>query len=251
MNADSQPRIGIDRFLARRWVDRALSLRGSIDDPEECRRLFIDWLSQEIQGKEALRKTENQIRRMWLVDDDVATVLRRRAISLASSGSDVETMILQLGMANTVFPGFHEVSVAAGRLAAIQGEFTSTEVTDRVTEKFANPNSIPRTVNRILQTLLDWGFVGKRLRFFSLVPASISNARIAEWLMIALLTARQDGPVSLAELGSLPELLGVQIPNGREIIQNSHILTIVRNGSSTEMVKIRPDDPRGTIYQSL
>jgi hypothetical protein len=222
------PRLGIDRFLALRWVDMALEMRMVTDATSSARKQFRAWLSQEIEGNVSADKTAYQINRIWLIDDDPFDNLRKMAISNGLANDHRYRPVLHFGLAINVFPLFVEVCKATGRLLNLQPTCTNHDIVQRVQEKFGNPESVKRASRRVLQTLFDWGLLIDRDGSISIQEFTITDQLIIEWLITALITSQSTDKIPLVDVVKVPELLGIRFEDARSAIRSASTLRIER-----------------------
>jgi len=234
------PRLGIDRFLALRWVDMALELRMVADEISNARKQFRTWLSQEIDGQISADKTAYQINRIWLIDDDPFRNLRRIALSNGLVNDRRNWPILHYGLAINVFPLFTDVCQATGRLLNLQPTCTSRDIYQRVQEKYGNPASVEQASRRALQTLIDWGFLRNDDGSISIQEIPMTDSLIIEWLLTALMSAKSIDKTPLTDAVKASELLGIQLLDARSAIRLSSRLRIERI-LNVEMVMMMND----------
>lgn len=222
------PRLGIDRFLALRWVDMAFELFLMHSEKSKARQQFRSWLIREIAGKESADKTASQISRIWLNDQDPFTNLRSMALSNDLADKREYWPILHYGLAINVFPLLADVCRASGRLLNLQSTCTSRDIYLRIQEKYGNPASVEQASRRTLQTLIDWGFLLNNDANLSMQIFSITDPLITEWLLIALMSAQSLDKIPLADAVRAPELLGIQLLDVRSAIRSTSHLSIER-----------------------
>jgi hypothetical protein len=111
-------------------------------------------------------------------------------------------------------------------------------VVERVLENFGNTSSIPRAVARIIQTLEDWGFIEIEPKSLMLKRIELKEQKTAAWLITALVMANNGNGIIFSELPILPEKLGIQLPNPREVVRESENLVINRNLQGLEVITV-------------
>ena len=74
--------IGFDRYLKRSWLDYCFQLMASGTSPENARALFLDFLAEELPGKDGRRKTFTVMRRIWVSPMEPLSPLRDDALKL-------------------------------------------------------------------------------------------------------------------------------------------------------------------------
>jgi len=223
---DQRTGLGFDRFMALRWVDMALEARLAHHDPDLAFRQLKQWLSKEISGKETARKAASQTRRLWLARGDQHDKLRQQVINNGLAENTSFRPILHYGLALNVFPLFLAVCQTTGRLLNLQTSCRRDDIYQRILEIYGNPTSTSAATKHVIQTLVDWGFLLKKGKELSAKEISIDDANLTQWLIEALLTARQAEKLPLADLVKSSELLGIRFQDVRSAIRSASYLRI-------------------------
>lgn len=218
--------LGFDRFMALRWVDMALEAFLAHHDPDVAFRQLKEWLSKEISGKETVRKTATQTRRLWLAKGDQHDELRRQVINNGLAENVAFWPILHYGLALNAFPLFRNVCQTTGRLLNLQASCHREDIYRRIQEIYGNPASTGAATRHVIQTLVDWGFLLEKDKEISAKEIRIDEANLTQWLVEALLRARQVEKLPLADLTKLPELLGIRFKDVRSAIRSASHLRI-------------------------
>lgn len=232
--------IGIDRFISLKWANYSLDVFASDSNGQDRYALLQSWLTTEIKGIETARKTSNQLKRLWF-DVDMFQPLRTEVAKSAFIDYPVYRPILHYGMAINVFPLFRDVSVVIGTLSNLQGFCSRQQIHQRILEKYSNPISVPRAVDRVLQSLVDWGLIHTQKGVVSLIPLEVTDPEMVAWLIMAITIAQPGQKILLSDLSSLPELLGVTITNVRDVIRTSEAMHLDRDVSYLEVVALEQE----------
>jgi hypothetical protein len=231
--------IGLDRFLAKDWVDYSLDLFLSSYDDDQNYQLLKDYLQTAIPGKESARKTGNQLKRLWLTTIEPDDYLRKSAKEILMNHQVEDTTLFNLGMALNVFPIFKETCRRIGELNRLQVEVNKQTIVDRVFENFVNPTSIPRIVARVLQTLVDWGLIEEHQGNIHIKNLEINDPLVSSWFISALLNMDSRVDISLNDFIHLPVKMGVSIPDIRSHLQSATNLSIRRGLTGEEIITVR------------
>ena len=222
------PRLGFDRYMALRWVNMALELRLLNQDPDHAFHQLKGWLSKEISGKETARKTTNQIRQVWLAQQDLCDELRRQAIDDGLVEDAGYRSLLHHGLCINIFPLFWDVCQVTGRLLNLQDFCQRSDIHQRVLERYGSPVSTKLAINRAIQTLIDWGLLVEEKGAISTKEIDVDNKKLAQWLIVALISAQSTAKLPLIDVSKAPELLGIRFTDARTAIRSSAILRIER-----------------------
>lgn len=230
--------VGADRFLALKWANYAFELFQTQQDETFLYQSLRAYLNSEIEGAETIRKTSNHLKRLWLTKDDPYQPLRTAALSLPYNSFPELLSVIHLGLAMNVFPIYRETLRAIGTLERVIDPIPKQAVIDRVLETFGNSSSIPRSVSRVIQTLEDWLLISVEPKAIKLKQTEIKEKPLAAWLITALVLANNNKGIQLSDLALIPEKLGIQLLNPREIVRESERLSVIRNLQGMELIKI-------------
>jgi hypothetical protein len=231
-------KIGFDRFIKLKWADYAFELYLSALDEEEKYQALKTYLQHEIEGVETARKTANQLKRLWLSQEDGFQGLRESAASVYHQMMSADLPIIHFGMLLNVSPVFRETNQRIGELSAIQQVISPNSIISRVSQSMLSPSSIPRVVSRVIQTLADWNILEAKKEEVRLREISITDPVICSWFIRALMTSEDKREISIHHLAEIPIKLGIRFVDLRSIIQNSDQFMLRRNASGEDLVVI-------------
>jgi hypothetical protein len=234
--SDKKISIGFDRYLALEWANYSLELYLSGNTESQNYDSLKSYLDREIIGKESSRKTANQLKRLWLNENDGNEFLRKEAREILKIQPNLDRAFFHLGMALNAYPIFKEICRKAGELSEIQTSLTNKIIIDRVNETYLNPSSIPRIVSRVIQTLEDWGFIQNVRGSINIQEILIENQAFGSWLIRALMLSRNLGEISLREIEQAPEKMGIRFVGIRNIVDTDSSLSIRRNLTGEEVI---------------
>lgn len=217
--------LGFDRFMALQWVDMALETRLACCDSNIAFVQLKEWLSKEC-GKETARKTATQIHRLWLVIGDQHDKLRQQVFDNRLVENTTFWPILHYGLSLNVFPLFWNVCQITGRLLNLQTSCRREDIYQRIQEIYSNPVSTIAATRRVIQTLLDWGFLVEKNKEILAKEIYVDDVYLTQWLVEALLTARQVEKLPFADLAKSSELLGIHLQDVRSATRSASHLRI-------------------------
>ena len=239
MMAYKEISVGADRFLALQWANFAYELFMSTKDQEASRKELHDYLENQMVGQVSTRKTANQLDRLWLSSNDPYTNLRDMTASFSHPKDIAQMPVLHLGMAINVFPIYRETVRVIGTLERITDQISTKAISVRLVEKFPTTSSIPRTVDRVLQTLKDWGFVEIAEGSVTVRDVLLQDPKLVNWFILALLKATGQNEIILSELEICPFKLGINFIHPRSVVTESEELNLSRNHLGAEVVRIK------------
>ena len=202
------PHIGFDRFIPLAWAGLALRVRAGLEPAEALPAL----LAREVPGQAGRSKSRAILRGLWLEPRPGLEEFADRGAALAARASEQDggpvAAVLCWGMAMAAYPFFGKVAESIGRLLALQGDSTRTELHRRVAEVYGERETAYRAANRVLQTQADWGgltWQARGQRVSRPEALDIADEALIVWLIEALV--RYGGrAVAVAAVPSAPAL---------------------------------------------
>lgn len=184
--------IGFDRLVKLKWAeDLAWRMQAGAIDEAELRAALKDViLMTDLPQSETRRKTSTVMLRSFVRVNPEHEALRDGALKLLPSLTVAEAKALYWGLMLMAFPLFEDVAVNIGRLIEVQGEAPIKLVHRRVVEKWGQRGSLPSSINRVIQTMAEWGLirVDKKKRLLSPVSSVVLGKDVSLWLAKVVLT---------------------------------------------------------------
>lgn len=234
--------VGFDRFIDLEWSEFALDLAAQPSMRKQDRIIELKtYLSNFIDGNDAVWKTANVLTRLWLDTNIDSPELREEAIQIHKKGGKLEKVVLHWGMSLSVFPLFKDTAVQVGRLCDLQGSFHRNEIHARLLENYSNFGTLPRAVNRILQSMENWETLEKtNIRAYEKNCIRIINPEIEQWLIEVAINSSTHRRILFNDLFRLPELFPYRL-NGeiRGLISKSKYIHLERDGNNLEYLSAR------------
>ncbi len=225
-----------ERFLRYSWAEHALELAVKGESSHSLR----EWLSTEGLKGDSARRTANVLSWLWFPKDEAALRLRDEAVRLFPQLTLEERRALHWGMAIFVFPTFRQTAQICGRLLRLQGECSKQEVITRVLERYSNQTTIKRSVERILQTLTDWGVLNSSAGIYqSCPPLTLAQPELCRWLLWSVLGSMPEHYWLVTDLINATEIFPFRLIGAEQVLHESPLFSLHRNSHGEEIVGIR------------
>lgn len=237
MHNNSYLAIGFDRYISLDWANHALELAISRHSPNS----LDAWLHGQISGQESASRTAQLLRNLWFKKRRETDTIRDKALDIASKTTPSQWLVLHWGMALASFPFFQNTISIIGRLLRLQGVFNTTEVRQRLMEAYSNKGTVPRALNRGVQTLGNWGVIHRTQKnaWQALPRIPIGDTQILAWLLRCAISREADRHFHAADLLRLPELFPFEIADaGMRAITESPDFVVMREGMNHEYVSL-------------
>lgn len=233
------PLIGFDRYVDIEWCRSALDAAATHRSIEVVR----DQVATTLPGIESQRKTLDVLKRVSTKPFEHLDDFIGRGIDIYKRlGQDV-VLSLIWGASIASYPFFGKTSETAGRLLALQGDFSIKELQRRMAEQYGDRSGIERAVARVLQSQESWQALARdetAKRVVKLQSVVIDDGELTAWLIEA--AVRYAGkPVSVPNLQSLPVLFPFNLTRPLAyVVSNSANLLLRSEGPSNQFAALRP-----------
>jgi hypothetical protein len=195
--------VGFDRELKKSWLDLTARLVTAGVTDKELKTELDSSLEGELSDNGCVRgakgKTITVLMKLWGKVPANVQSLRDEAIKIMAL-SPADSLLFHWGLAMAVYPYFYDAVENVGRLASLQGSFSVSQLQRRMREKYGERETVSRAVNRLVQSLLEWGVIEElpEKRTFKTAKAiTVQDANITVWGLEASLiaTGNKSGPV--------------------------------------------------------
>ena len=231
--------VGLDRKVKRIWLDAALDRLGLERDDVSLRAFMNEQLKESLPSKESRAKALAIILRVWSTIPPERMHLRDRAIELLPQISGHERVWLHWGMTALAYPFFRDGVEVIGRLLALQDDFTTSHLQDRIVAAWGDRVTCKLAARYLLNTLVDWEILRTTESQGHFLPANklkSESSAMQLWLLEALLTASESNEIEAQQLLRLPEAFPFAITVGVAELRKSETLAIHRQGLDMDMV---------------
>lgn len=178
-------RIGFDRLIRLRWLDRAALLAAELRDTDALHQAMLAQLAGELPGVDARRKTANVLTRIWWRVPEEHVPLRDEALAQIKACTPEERLLFHWGMCLLAYPIFRDVAATVGRLSRLQGAFRQAQVVSRISAEWGNRSTLETAVPRIVLSMADWGVLvvaEEKGTYRASLPLAMAQPRAASWL---------------------------------------------------------------------
>lgn len=237
--------IGFDRELKLKWLNTTVDLVLQGLTEKEILARLKDILEGELTDggtRGAKGKTITVLLRIWIKVPDIVKPLRDDAVRLIRQ-PDSNRLVLHWGLCLASYPFFAFVAETIGRLAKLQGNFSPIHIQRRAKEQYGERETVTRSVNRIIQSLADWGVIKEtnEKRIFEIEkPLPIKNNSYKRWLIEAVLVSSGKNSAPLKAIVNHSSLFPFNITfSNPRLVEESERLELFHYGLDEEIVTLR------------
>lgn len=188
--------VGFDRKISLDWLEATAAWTAEGCSPSQLRSKLYDLLDGEVRGMKAKANTISVLMHVWAQVPADRTSLRDDGLGLLENGKKRERLALHWGMCLATYPFFRSVATATGRLVAVQGTASLSQITRRVTQEWGERSTVTRAVQRVVRSLVLWKALTEEQDRGVFAPGRSVRLPEAEPLALWLLEA------ALTEVGS-------------------------------------------------
>lgn len=234
--------VGISLKIKRKWLDSTLDRLTKTTDEAEL-RLFLDkQLKDELPGSEGRAKTAGIVLRIWSSVPPQRLALRDRAVAMLRHIPGQERIWLHWGMTALAYPFFRDTAEVVGRLLALQDDFTTAQVRNRIITSWGDRATSRDAAQYLLNTLVDWEVLRatkQKGQFLLARKLTAASPELQLWLLEALLAASAADEIEAQQLLRLPESFPFTIGVGVADLRRHEGFNIHRQGLDMDMVALR------------
>jgi len=238
--------IGFDRRIDVEWLDAAAAqvvVGASPDQVREYLRGLLDGVVAGEQSNSARGKTITVLSHIWSQVPDQALGLRQRAREQLQRAEASQRLAIHWAMMLGTYPFFADVSSAAGRLLALQGEFSLALITRRLVDSWGERSTLARAAQRIIRSMVQWGVLNDTeapgIYKTSGVRRAVST-EVAELLVEALLIDSEHETMPLGQLVGHPAAFPFDLKVSGAELRRSAPFRVDRLGLDADMVGLAP-----------
>lgn len=239
-------KIRLDRSLDIEWLDAIAALVANNADEHHIGSSLIEMLSATLSGGgkhgTACYKTAKVLFRSWVGVPRELEGFRNRASKVFPTLEADERLALHWAMLLANYQFFGDVTKHTGRLLALQGNCSLSQITRRMQETWGDRSTVTRATQRLLRSIVQWGVLRDTDRRGVYVQASEQVAvpeKLATLLLEALLR-HERRPLPIHQLDRQPTVFPFRFRLGTHQIQESQQFELFLQGLDTELVALAP-----------
>lgn len=238
--------IGFDRKIDLAWLNATADWAAKRLPPEEIRWRLEELLADRVAGDgphSARGKTMTVLLHVWVLVPDHLVPLRNDGIALLQQRSGQGRLPLHWGMCAATYPFFRDVAATTGRLLALQGTATLSQITRRLTEIWGERSTVIRAVQRVMRSMVEWGTLQEtsdrgvfRGQSRIAVPA---RDPVGLWMLGATLGASERSSRLLGSLATDTSLFPFNLNVSAQEVREHPIFETHPQGSGDDLVTLR------------
>jgi len=235
MNAIARTTISFDRKIEIEWLDAVAGCVAAGQAPGEVRKFLLGFLEGAVAGDSVHRgrgKTLTVLSRIWLTVPEHALPLRKAALQCIGSATSEERVAIHWAMAIGTYPFFCDVAANVGKLLALNGHANLSQVGRRMTESWGDRSTLPRAIQRVLRSMVQWGAVRE-----GPAKGTFVADQIGELLLRAVLVSHGRG-MSLSQLTGHPSLFPFGIHLSATAMRKSGCIQVQREGDQSDFIDL-------------
>ncbi len=235
--------IGLDRSIRLEWLDAVAGQLAAGASAKQARDYAWQLLQGVVAGKTAQSargKTLTVLSRVWLTVPAAAEALRDSAVPLVSRASVEERLAIHWAMMSAAYPFFVDIAANIGKLIALNGEFSLSQLTRRLVDVWGDRSTLRPAAQRAVRSMVQWGVLRDSKspgQYLPLQKRIAVSAEVAELLVEGLLIASGRG-VPLNQLLSHPAAFPFDVRLDPARLRRSPRLQLHRQGDQTDFIEV-------------
>lgn len=232
--------IGFDRRLHKEWLDAAAALMAEGKSSTEVRERLKQLLGPD-QGKEAVQKTLIVLGRLWWTAPKDLAPAQARSLSLLPEVGPEERIAIYWALCMAVYPFFLDTARLTGRLLRLQGEVKLQQLEIRMAELWGDRETIPRAVQRVTRSMVQWDVLQdtERAGVYRPAPPVCVKGDLGALLVEGLLRGQPDGGLTGQQLDGHPALFPFEVAVRPYDLRQRQEFEVIRQGVDMEFITLR------------
>ena len=233
--------VGISQKIKRAWLDAVLDRLIQTTDETDLRTFLDQYLKNDLPGKESRAKAAGIVLRIWSGITFERVSLRERAVALLPRLSGQERLWLHWGMAALAYPFFRDTAEVVGRLLALQNDFTTAQVQDRMLTAWGDRATNKEAVQKLITSFVEWEVLRatKQGHFHLARKMTTRIPDLQLWLLEAMLNASAADEIEAQQLLRLPESFPFIMNIGVADLRRYESFNLHRQGLDMDMIALR------------
>ncbi|HYF91543.1 MAG TPA: hypothetical protein VD969_04775 [Symbiobacteriaceae bacterium] len=232
--------IGFDRRLNKEWLDAAAALVAEGRPVSEVRERLKQLLSPE-QGPEAVEKTLIVLGRLWWRAPQDLVPMQTRALTLLPTVEPKERIAIYWALCMAIYPLFLDTARLTGRLLGLQGEAKLQQLGVRVADLWGDRETIPRAVQRITRSMVQWGVLcdTEQAGVYRQASPIAVKGDLGALLVEGLLLGHTDGGLTREQVDGHPALFPFELGVRPYELRQRSEFEVFRQGVDMEFIRLK------------
>jgi hypothetical protein len=235
--------IGFDRTIHLEWLDIAAARVSRGETRADTRKVLWDFLKDIVPGNtnnSGRGKTVTVLTRIWLTVPSQVEPLRAMALKYLESANGQNRLAIHWAMVLATHPFFFDVAKHIGRLLALHGQASRSQIKRRMTESWGDRSTLERTVQHVLKSMAQWGVLHAGSEKGSIVaardPIYVSD-EISGLLVHGMLLGQGSG-MPLSHLLRHPAIFPFELRLNAAMLRKHHFVRVQRHGDQSDFVEL-------------
>ncbi len=241
--------IGIKQAIRFEWMQKSANLLLAGLDAKTIRQELHEFLAdRKGNGTEGERSDQtrtfvvNNLMKIWASPDPELISFRDASLALLRESPSM-ALAVHWGMISAVYPFWFNVARQTGRLLALQGQVTQSQIINRLKEQYGDRQTVSRYARFVIRSFVAWGALKDSEAngcYEKAVPVSIAEPNLAILMFEAALLATPEANGVLKVLLNNPAFFPFQFPvlTGDFVSMRSERIDVIRYGLDDELLKL-------------
>ncbi len=233
------------RRIDTEWLDAIAASVAAGDDEATMRAKLFKLLDGVVAGGQkrnsACQKTISVLSGVWFRVVPEMTEARDHAAGLLDVVDPRQRIAIHWALMLGAFPFFVDVAANSGRLLALQGDFSLSQLTRRMRETWGERSTLDRATQRVIRSMVQWGVLvdAESKGNYTSAPNRISVSGELSQLLLEGLLVDQDGEVlPLNQAIGAAALFPFEVQLAVSEIRGSRRFEIFRQGLDVDVVRL-------------
>lgn len=216
--------IGLSRAIKVEWLNKTVELIKQGKTELEIKYLLNEYLSFEISSPTNLRKTREILMSIWVRTPNEYISIREHALDAFDKTED--KLSVHWCMILLSYPVFVDVCSMIGKMADIQGTFTTSWLKQKLFDVWGERTTLYHSTDKILQTLKNIGAIKNVKVGQYRIENRITSPTLITLLTWTILTVGEQAYYGVGDLSQVPFMFPFDYTVTYEVLYNTPMFTL-------------------------
>ena len=218
--------VGLSRPIKIEWLNKTVELIKEGKTTDEISKELKFYLSFEVKDETNLNKTRSSLIKIWVKTPDEYNEIKEHALKIYDN-ENTNRLLVHWCMMLLVYPVFSDTTSLIGKMADIQGTFTTSWLKQKLLDLWGERTTLLYSVDKILQTLKNIGAIENiKQGEYKIKNYEIQNEAEKSLIVMTIIAIKIKAYYEVTELSEISQMFPFKYNISHELLQNSDLFIL-------------------------
>lgn len=218
--------VGLSRPIKIEWLNKTVELIKEGKTTDEISKELKFYLSFEVKDETNLNKTRSSLIKIWVKTPDEYNEIKEHALKIYDN-ENTNRLLVHWCMMLLVYPVFSDTTSLIGKMADIQGTFTTSWLKQKLLDLWGERTTLLYSVDKILQTLKNIGAIENiKQGEYKIKNYEIQNEAEKSLIVMTIIAMKIKAYYEVTELSEISQMFPFKYNISHELLQNSDLFIL-------------------------